>query len=449
MARFTTKDYGAAIRYLYGSRYAGNVGSGYDHDFGNAIPLTWSNGADTASVQALSVDSDGRIVLDNGANLGARAVVDFHLPAAGALVTQTIFTADRAMTITGIGELHSTAETAAGTCTLAVFKDTGTQAPGTGSTTMVGTFNLKATANTLQTAALVSVDGSGSPATGIVLAAGDRLSVVVGGTATITALAGVVVTVYATPGFKETVGQYSQYVLTTPATAAFFLANRDYQIVGAQLVMSHAASGSTTITLDITQESSTTAPGSGTTILAAAQNVNSTAAINTVTNLALSATAASLIVRAGNRLSIKSSGSWSGITGLDVVVWMQAIGGTGYVGQVDLCWHSTAGAVATEGFFIADRDYEVVDASAVASTASGGGGTATFSIDKGVVVPGSGTAALTGTLDLSTTANTVLVGVLNVSRRTRLLSQGDLLSVVIASPASTAGLLAAVSLLPR
>ena len=450
MSRMTFKDYGSAMRYPYGTRYPGGLSSpqGGDHDYANNIPLTWSDAADVNSIHGISVDTDSRIRVDRSALLGAREIVNLNVPAAGALTTQTIFTADRAMVLTGITELHSTAETATGTATLAVFKDTGTLAPGTGSTTMVGTFNLKATANTLQTATLLSPDGTGEPAAGITLAAGDRLSIVVGGTATITALAGVVVSVYATPGNKETVAQYRQLELATPATAAFFLANRDYQIVGAQLIMSHAATGAPTITLDITQESSTTAPGSGTSILAAAQNVANTATINSVTSLALSATAANLIVRAGNRLSIKSSGSWTGITGLNVVVWMQAIGGTGYIGQNDVTWISIA-TVATEGFFIADRDYEIVDFSGVWSTASGGGGTLDLTIDKGVVAPGGGTSALASTIALSGTANTVVVGSLSTSRRNKLLNQGDLLSVKIASPASTAGVVATVSLLPR
>jgi hypothetical protein len=446
--RLTTKNYQAAIEYLYGSRYPGSFPFGaYDHDFGNDVALSFCSQDLSTSKHGFSLDMNDIFRVDRACLLGAREQIIYQVPAAGALATQTVFVATRGMVITGITEIHSTAETAAGTATAAIFKDTGTLAPGKGASVMVGTFNLKATANTLQTATLLAVDGAGNPNAGIMLAQGDRLTVVVAGTATITALAGVVFSIQTAPGYKEQAAIC--VVPSSIATVGFFLANRDYQVVGAQLVYSAAAAGAGTITLDVTQETTTGAPGSGTSILAAAQSVNSATAANTVYNLALSATAANLIVRNGNRLSLKATGTMTGLAGVCLCVYLQSLT-TGYIGQIDIPISIPTNAnVATQGMWVADRDYEIMDASGVASTASGGGGTATFTIDKGVVAPGAGTAALTGTLDLSTTANTVLVGVQNVSRRTRLLNAGDLLSIKIASPASTAGVLATVSLMPR
>ena len=85
-----------------------------------------------------------------------------------------------------ISEVHSTAGTDGGTVTLAVTKDTGTDAPGAGTTVMTGTINLKGTANTVQNATVVTT----AVAT---LAAGNRLATKVTGTAT--ALAGMATSV--------------------------------------------------------------------------------------------------------------------------------------------------------------------------------------------------------------------------------------------------------------
>lgn len=448
MARLTTKNYHAALEYPYGTRYPGSFPFGaYDHDYANNRSLTFSDFADTTSIFALKVDTDNFVELDSAAVNGADQAQSFYFPTAGALVTQTFFVATRPMRITSIREIHSTAETATGTATLAVFKDTGVTAPGTGATTMVGAFNLKGAANTLQNATLLAVDGGGQPNTGIILATGDRLSIVVGGTATLSAEAGVQLTLTWEPGAKETDATYFVASNSTIATGqTFFLANRDYQVTSVQAIWS--AAGGTSSTLDVTQETGTTAPAGGTTILSTPIVATTTA--NTTNVGSLTATAANLIVRAGNRLSFKLAGTKGSLAGVCIVVQMQAIGAVSpqaYVGQVDLMWANTT--VATEAFFIADRDYEAVDFSATFSTASGGGGTLDLTIDKGVVAPGAGTSALSGTVTLAGTANTVVVAGLSSSRRNKLLNQGDVLSVKVTSPSATAGLAACVSLLPR
>jgi hypothetical protein len=446
MARQTLKVYDAAWKYPYGQRFPGGLPSPtpYDHDFANNLPLTWSDAADVTSIHGLSLDADNVFRMDRSCLIGAREIIPFYLATAGALATQTFFTATRPIDITGITEIHATAETAAGTATLTVTHDVAGQAPGTGTVIMVGTFNLKGTANTEQVATLLPVNGDGTTNSSLTLALGDALSLVVGGTATITALAGVTLSVYAAPGLKEVLGICNMQ--TSPATQSFFVANRDYQVVGAYLRYKTAASGASAITLNITADTSTTAPGAGTSILAAAQSVVTSTAINTTYNLPLSATAANLILRAGTALSVLSSGSWSGLAGVVVVVALQSLT-TGYIGQVDLSINMAA--PVTQGIFLADRDYEVVDYSERYSTASGGGGTVDLTIDKGAVAPGAGLSALSAALNLSGTANTIQVASLNASRRQKLLSKGDLLTAKIGSPSAAAGFTACVSLLPR
>jgi hypothetical protein len=443
MSRLTNKNIGSFVRYFVQKRFGlGPIDT--DHDIDNDTPFTWSNAADTLSRDGIKLDTDDVFRIDRGAMLGARQTQDFYFPTAGTLVTQTFFIATRPMLITSISEIHSTAETASGTATLAVFKDTGAStAPGGGATTMVGTFNLKGTANTLQTATLLAPNAAGASAAGIVLNTGDRLSIVVGGTAVLSAEAGVTVSVQWAPGYKETNATYFVQANGSIATAqTFFLANTDYVVTGVQAIWSTAG---TTTTIDVTQETTTGAPASGTTILSA--TIDGSAAANTVVNGSLTATAANLIIRAGNRLSLKLANKGA-LAGLVIVVQMESIGPINYVGQLDLMW-ANAAAVATEAFFIADRVYEVVDVSGTWATASGGGGTLDVTIDKGVVAPGSGTAVNSSSIALSGTANTVVVGTMSVSRRNRLMNKGDVLSAKVGSPAATAGLAVAVSLMAR
>lgn len=105
----------------------------------------------------------------------------------GTFATAAFFVAPQACKVLAISEVHGVAGTDPGAVTAVVTKDTGTQAPGAGTSLhQSGSFNLKGTANTVQTATL-----STTPAT-LTLAAGDRLAVKLTGTPT--ALAGAVVT---------------------------------------------------------------------------------------------------------------------------------------------------------------------------------------------------------------------------------------------------------------
>jgi hypothetical protein len=79
----------------------------------------------------------------------------------------TLFVAPRACTLLGIELIFTVA--AGGTSTLTITHETGTQAPGAGTTTQTGSFNLNATGNTSQSATLAG-------GTVESLAVGDRLS---------------------------------------------------------------------------------------------------------------------------------------------------------------------------------------------------------------------------------------------------------------------------------
>lgn len=100
------------------------------------------------------------------------------------------FVATRPMVVKSVSQVHSVA--AGGTSTLTVIKDTGTAAPGAGTVIQTGSFNLNATANTVQSGTLAAAAAT------LTMAAGDRLSVKFANS--IQSSAGIVVTVGLMPG---------------------------------------------------------------------------------------------------------------------------------------------------------------------------------------------------------------------------------------------------------
>ena len=121
-----------------------------------------------ASGESAVVTSDGvNYQTQRGGNVDTATYYFTGTPAA---TNQTFFVAPHAYRIIGLNEIHSVA--AGGTSTLTVEKITGVTAPGSGTTTMTGSFNLNATANTFQTATLTATGANA------LLAAGDRLGVV-------------------------------------------------------------------------------------------------------------------------------------------------------------------------------------------------------------------------------------------------------------------------------
>jgi hypothetical protein len=77
----------------------------------------------------------------------------------GGEANTTIFTADDAWTITSIEEVHGVAESTAATLGVDVMKCTGTQAPASGTNLTEAAFNLKGTAETVQTGTLSTTAG--------------------------------------------------------------------------------------------------------------------------------------------------------------------------------------------------------------------------------------------------------------------------------------------------
>lgn len=158
---------------------------------GSAVTITAGSGAggtaaggnvNLVSGAAVSTGVPGEIRL-NGSPIVCHG--SYFFTGTPAATNQVFFIATRACRIQSLVQVHSTA--AGGVSTLTVTKDTGTTAPGAGTVVQTGSFNLNATANTVQTATLSTTVAT------ITMAAGDRLSVVFANA--IQSSAGVVVTV--------------------------------------------------------------------------------------------------------------------------------------------------------------------------------------------------------------------------------------------------------------
>lgn len=102
--------------------------------------------------------------------------------------------ADAACAVTGMMEVHQTAGTDAGAVTLQLERLTGTEALDAGDALLVSAFNLKSTANTVQSANIVKSSTSNMPTASLMK--GNRLALKDSGT--LTAVANVTVVVFIT-----------------------------------------------------------------------------------------------------------------------------------------------------------------------------------------------------------------------------------------------------------
>lgn len=96
-------------------------------------------------------------------------------------------------------------------------------------------------------------------------------------------------------------------------TEHFFIADDNYIVVGVSEI--HSAQGGTGATFDIQISTGTTAPGSGTSVLASAPIDVHTQADNTVQSPTVSATAANLALAAGNSIDLVVAGTLTGLVG--------------------------------------------------------------------------------------------------------------------------------------
>jgi hypothetical protein len=220
------------------------------------------------------------------------------------LQTQTFFTANRTLVITGAQIVWATAF--GGGITIDVTKDTSTTAAGGGTSILASAIDATAAINTVVSPALAA-----SAAT-LRMNANDSLAIKYSATTTGTGvvLAITFLPVYDWQQITFQVGPTAQQAVTQ----YFFTADRDYEVVDARCKFGVAAGGSQV--MKVTIDTSTTAPGSGIPIDATGFNLNATA--NTVqlgnsSTVYLAATqlgngsTTSRILTAGDRLGLTFS----------------------------------------------------------------------------------------------------------------------------------------------
>ena len=381
--------------------------------------------------------SDGAMALNNpnGVNVNGPLsqgvkTVTFNLTANGSLGTQTFFIADNAYTITGINYSAKTQGT--GTLTCNVTKDSGTNAPGAGVTLQTGTFDCVAIVNNTTTAGVLTATTAN-----LTMAVGDRLAVLF--TGTVSTLAGVTITVTMTPNAATDTAVYFCNVNADIKTQSFYIANRDRVITGVKCI--YKTPFAAAVTIDITKDTGTTAAGAGTSILTAAMAGDGTANTLITPTLAASAATLKLSGAAGDRLTAKFSATTTGV-GVCIIVTFAPV-----AAEAAVTWQLALNAQeqVAQCFFIADRNYEVADASCVFDVAAGGASKLAITIDKGTTAPGGGSVVQTDNsnagFDLNATARTVQ-WMTPASRHLRFLAAGDRLGLSPTGAAQSTSLVA-------
>jgi hypothetical protein len=332
--------------------------------------------------------------------------------------TKPFYIAGGPCRITAIKEIHNTAGNDSAAVTLAVTKETGTQAPGAGVATMTAV-SLKATAKTVQAATLSTT------ASDLLLNEGDRLSVLVTGTTT--TLAGVSVTVeleYLGTTFDVTfVATKATDLVDTP----FYIAYGPTQVVSVKAV--HTVAGITgALTLMVEKDTGTSAPGAGAlNVLTPALSLIGT--IKTVQSGVLSTTTADLLLAKGDRLSaiIANPGSDSTCVGVVCTATLRSLPDKTVVTYSS---KGVTGGSTDEYFYTATRPAVVTGISYLHSAVGATGAVMQVTKDTSTDAPGAGSNLVSSTgFTGDSTANTVQFATLTTTLAYLTLNTGDRLSV--------------------
>lgn len=391
-----------------------------------------TNAAGTDTIDLIGLTARNTRVAGGSYFRGMATPITLQLQANGKIgATNTIFTNNNDTTpleIVQIDCIFSVADGAVNTGY--VSKDANGAAPGSGGTCMSGTFNLNATANTLQTATLAGPRGTPS----LVLGPGEMLTF---NNTAVTSLAGLIVTVWVKPHTEVVCATYNRRANGDIATETIFLNVIPGQVIRSVAVRwGTAATNGGTVTMDITKDTSTNAPGAGTSILLAAQSVKGTA--NTAVYPALAASTATLTMGALDRLALKMTGTLTALAQLSVTVFFEPSASEFLTIPMPF-WD----ALSTDRVvFLSNSHYRVFGYYETWATA-GTSGVHMPTKDGGTTAPGAGTAVMLAGINSVGTANTPLgTATLTAAgtQTTLLLAPGDRVSVLNSgTPGAVAG----------
>lgn len=427
--------------------------------YGNSSEDRWANAAGTDEIRALSVNSADQVMIGEGLASKNRKTAQWSVQDNGSISSAGFFLVNtgESYRVTAITWEHATQSSVAGTAY--VEKTPSGTAIGSGTSLMSGTFDLHAIANaTVTTATLTTTNSGDSDNPDLILNVGDQLSVVIAGT--ITSLVGVVCTVHLAPlgRSSKVVSYYLKANADLVQAQYFFTANRAYGPIQAISVRYSTKTSVAALKLTVTKDTGTTAAGGGTSLLT--NNTNAGLLVDAVANTTysgtLSATAATIRLASGDRLAIKfSGGTLTALVGVVVTVSFQEFA-SDRTEKTFFLDHIPGAADLTgwiaESFWIAERDYEVLDISMVGNVATGAAAKVTVTADSGTTAAGAGTVLNTANssagFDLNATARTTQFATLPAANL-RFLLTGDRLSYKPSGTLTTgAGVALTVSLRP-
>lgn len=244
----------------------------------------------------------------------------YCMQANGSLADQAFFVAPRPLKISSIKCKFSVAGTNGSAVSLQVEKCTGTTAPGSGTNLLTNNsdagFNMKGTPNVVQSGSLSAT------AADLLLDTGDRLAVDFAGT--LTALAGVVVTVAFDPIENEKLINFNLLANGSLADQGFFIADRDYLVRTIAEVHSVAGNDGGSVNLQVEVCKGTTAVGSGTNLLT--NNTNAGFDLKGTANTVQYATFGGqhlLYLKKGDRLVLDFAGTLATLAGVVVTALVE------------------------------------------------------------------------------------------------------------------------------
>lgn len=232
----------------------------------------------------------------------------------------------------------------------------------------------------------------------------------------------------------EVVKPFRQSVtLTVPLNAGMvdqcvFIVPYAMKVVGIQEIHATAGDDAGAVTINLTKDTATTAPGAGTTIMSGTFNAKGTA--NVLQSATLTGTAADLTLAAGDRIGVNFTGTIATLAGLVITLIVEPGGKGGWA-----IYRSVTGGIADQCFYVANLPRKVAAIYYVHSTKGTDNGAVNVQVTKDTTTnaPGAGTDLLTNNtnagFDCKGANNTVQTGTLTATEANLWLAPGDRLSV--------------------
>jgi hypothetical protein len=372
-------DFAKALYAPWARRHGNDPEEGSNkHGFDNNFTRKWRNYDDDGDVEVLKVGRKDFVQLAGTGKQPSYTVKTFSLDVNALLVDHVFFIADRDYEVKAIYEVHKTKDTDSGTVTATIRRSRAAGVTIANGTALCTALSMKTTDDTVQEATLSTT------AADLKIEEDDRISVDLEG---VTDLAGVTIVLVLSPGHTTETAVFT--MSASPADSVFFLAPMAMKIASIKYCHTVLGTHGSAVTAMVKKQNGTETSAQGDACLSASFNCK--AAINTVQEGALHATAAFTRLAAGDRLSVDLTGTLTALAGVVVMVEFEPLEDRKLVTFMS---PSDGAALVDQTFFIADRKYEVVYAAGVWEVASGAATNIQLLVDIAAEAAGAGTALL-------------------------------------------------------